>query len=150
MTILSKLPKRRHIDDDSSRTVDISEGYAGDTIVTPGAAESHKNVPSSLLSFSSRHPTIGLTASGKSRDPRRPHLPATTPFAKNEPTEKHINENVPLSSMRDEDPREALLKYADQAAKDPVFTKAWQATQPKTLYSNVEDDNEPAKKKSKR
>jgi WD40 repeat protein len=151
MTILSKLPKRRHIDDDPSRTVDITEGYSGDTIVTAGGSVDRKNLPASLVSFGSRHPTIGLTASGKSRDPRRPHMPASTPFGKHAPSERHILENVPLSSMRDEDPREALLKYADKAAKDPLFTKAWQETQPTPIYAKLDDtEDEPAKKKSKR
>ena len=59
-------------------------------------------------------------------------MPVQTPFAKTQPDEKHIRNNIPLSSMRDEDPREALLKYAELAEKDPVFTKAWRGTQPKT------------------
>ena len=54
--------------------------------------------------------------------------------------------------MRDEDPREALLKYADKAEKDPMFTNAWKATQPKTLYADVSDDEEdegPQRKKTR-
>lgn len=39
------------------------------------------------------------------------------------------------NTMVDEDPREALLKYADKAAADPVFTAAWQKTQPKAIFS---------------
>jgi WD40 repeat protein len=147
--VLSKAPKRRHIDDDPNRTMDLSQGYSGDTIIAPGAI-----LPGSAqlaAGFAARHPTIGLTASGKSRDPRRPHLPANTPFAKNAPSEKHIIQNVPLSSMRDEDPREALLKYADKAENDPLFTRAWQKTQPKTIYADVEDEpDEPDKKKLKK
>ncbi|KAG4220454.1 hypothetical protein PC116_g31067 [Phytophthora cactorum] len=55
--------------------------------------------------------------------------------------------------MLHEDPREALLKYADLAKKDPVFTKAWKSTQPVTQYADVSDDEEeegPEKKKAKR
>merc|ERR1711939_177490 len=55
---------------------------------------------------------------GRSRDPRRPQIPMVTPFMKSQPDEKHINESISLSSMRDEDPREALLKYAELAKKD--------------------------------
>jgi WD repeat-containing protein 70 len=146
VTILSKLPKRRHIDDDPTRTVDISEGYSGD-IVAPGSSSV---LPSSSVSFSTRHPTIGLSASGKSRDPRRPHMPAVTPFGKSAPSEQHIMQNVPLSSMRDEDPREALLKYAEVAERDPKFTKAYQLTQPKTIYADAQNEEEPAKKKARR
>jgi hypothetical protein len=95
---------------------------------------------------------MGLTASGKSRDPRRPQIPMVTPFMKGQPDEKHINENIPLSSMRDEDPREALFKYAELAEKDPLFTNAWKTTQPKTQYADLSDDEEdgPEKKKAKR
>ena len=76
----------------------------------------------------------------------------TTPFAKSQPDEMHIRNNIPLSSMRDEDPREALLKYAEKAEKDPMFTNAWKHTQPKTIYAELSDDEEegPEKKKAKR
>jgi WD repeat-containing protein 70 len=144
-TVMSKAPKRRHIDDDSSRTVDMAEGVAGDDVVNPNGTP--------ITQGTSRHPTLGVTASGKSRDPRRPHIPVTTPFAKSQPDEEHIKNSIPLSSMRDEDPREALLKYADRAQKDPLFTGAWQKTQPKTIYANISDDEEedgPDKKKVRR
>lgn len=55
--------------------------------------------------------------------------------------------------MRDEDPREALLKYAEKAGKDPMFTNAWKYTQPKTIYAEISDDDEEkelAKKKARR
>jgi WD repeat-containing protein 70 len=145
--IMSKAPKRRHVDDDTSLTTDMSQGISGDSIVKPGT--SSEAIQGST--YASRHPTVGLTASGKSRDPRRPHLPNTTPFAKSQPDEKHIKERIPFSSMREEDPREALLKYADKAEKDPMFTNAWKQTQPKTIYSNLSDDEDgPDKKKQKR
>lgn len=75
-----------------------------------------------------------------------------TPFMKSQPDEQHINESIPLSSMRDEDPREALLKYAELAKKDPLFTNAWKDTQPITQYANFsdEEEEEPNKKKQKR
>jgi len=136
LTVLSKLPKKRYIDDDPNLTTDIAEGYSGENIITPGGI-----LP----------PPDQRGSSKKAKDPRRPFMPAHTPFAKNAPSEHHIMHNVPLSSMRDEDPREALLKYADKADKDPLYTKAWQQTQPKTLYSNVEEEEqEPDKKKLKR
>ena len=63
-----------------------------------------------------------------------------------------MKEYVPLSSMRDEDPREALLKYAEKAKDDPMFTKAWSKTQPKTVYRELSDDEDegPDAKKMKR
>jgi 26S proteasome regulatory subunit T2 len=80
-------------------------------------------------------------------------LPQVTPFAKSQSDEKYIRESIPLSSMRDEDPREALLKYADKAQKDPIFTKAYQETQPKAIYAELSDEEEdrgPEKKKARR
>jgi 26S proteasome regulatory subunit T2 len=147
--VMSKRPKRHHLDDDPSLTTDMSQGVSGDNILNPGT--SSEAIQGST--FSSRHPTIGLTASGKSRDPRRPHIPQSTPFSKNQPNEKHIRESIPLSSMREEDPRAALLKYAEKAEKDPLFTNAWKRTQPKTIYAEVSDDEdeggEPNKKKQR-
>ncbi|KAJ9302797.1 hypothetical protein DTO271G3_171 [Paecilomyces variotii] len=144
--VMSKAPKRRHVDDDPTLTTDLSQGLSGDSVVVGG-----NNLPHVASSWSARHPTVGLTASGRSRDPRRPHLPAQTPFAKSQPDERHIRENIPLSSMRDEDPREALLKYAEKAEKDPLFTKAWKETQPKPIFAELSDEEEqPEKKKVKR
>ncbi|EAW12606.1 WD40 repeat domain-containing protein [Aspergillus clavatus NRRL 1] len=149
--VMSKAPKRRHIDDDPSFTTDLSGGLSGDSVVVGSNGVPHY----SSATWSARHPTVGLTASGRSRDPRRPHLPATTPFGKSQPDERHIRENIPLSSMRDEDPREALLKYAEKAQKDPIFTKAWKETQPTPIYRELSDDEEeeeqgPEKKRTKR
>ena len=140
--IMSKAPKRRHIDDDPNFTTDLTQGLSGDAIPGDSAGGAR--------SSSARNPTIGLTASGRSRDPRRPHIPLTTPFAKTQPDELHIKNNIPLSSMRDEDPREALLKYAEKAEKDPMFTNAWKETQPKTLYAEVSDDEDGDEPESKR
>ncbi|EXJ75602.1 uncharacterized protein A1O5_00109 [Cladophialophora psammophila CBS 110553] len=144
--VMSKPPKRRHIDDDPTLTTDMSQGVSSDAIINPGTAS--EAIQGST--FASRHPTIGLTASGKSRDPRRPHIPATTPFAKSQPDERHIKERIPLSSMREEDPRAALLKYADKAEKDPMFTKAWKNTQPKTIYAELSDEEEEGGPQKKR
>ncbi|KAL4919506.1 hypothetical protein BDW62DRAFT_216920 [Aspergillus aurantiobrunneus] len=144
--VMSKAPKRRHIDDDPALTMNLSQGISGDSVVVGSNGVPHY----SSATWSARHPTIGLTASGRSRDPRRPHLPVQTPFAKSQPDERHIKENIPLSSMRDEDPREALLKYAAKAEKDPVFTKAWKETQPTTIYRDVSDEEpEPDRKKAR-
>ncbi|KAK4501563.1 hypothetical protein PRZ48_007372 [Zasmidium cellare] len=145
-TVMSRAPKRRHIDDDPSLTTDTSAGISGDAIITPGGA----SLPATA-SFASRHPTVGLTASGRSRDPRRPHMPATTPFAKGNPDAEYVKSSIPLSSLRDEDPREALLRYAEKAEKDPLFTNAWKETQPETIYAEVSDGEEegPEKKKQR-
>lgn len=145
--VMSRAPKKRHVDDDPNFTTDQSTGLSGDSIVNPNG------VLTSSSSYASRHPTVGLTASGRSRDPRRPQIPALTPFMKSQPDEEYINKSIGLSSMRDEDPREALLKYAELAEKDPLFTNAWKETQPKTQYADLSDEEEedgPNKKKIKR
>ena len=148
--VMSRAPKKRHVDDDPSFTTDQSIGLSGDSIANPNGILTGNPISTS---YAARHPTVGLTASGKSRDPRRPYVPMQTPFAKSQPDEEHIKEHIPLSSMRDEDPREALLKYAELAEKDPLFTNAWKATQPKTQYAELSDDEEdegPDKKKVRR
>ena len=143
-TVMSKAPKRRHIDDDPSLTVDMAEGVAGDSIINPSGLPSTQSA--------ANNPKIGLTTSGRYRDPRRPHIPATTPFAKSQPDEEHLRKNVPMSWLQDDDPREALLKYADKADKDPMFMGAYKKTQPKTLYADIsdEEEEEPNKKKARR
>ena len=146
--VMLKAPKRRHIDDDPNLTMDLSQGISGDSVVNPGGLKGQRQAANS---FAARHPEVGMTASGRSRDPRRPHIPTSTPFEKSQPDEGHVKSNIPLSSMRDEDPREALLKYADQAQKNPMFTNAWKNTQPKAIYGEISDDEEhPDAKKQKR
>lgn len=131
--VMLRAPKKRHIDDNSALTMDQTFGISGDSIVTPASLRSKTNA-------------------GKSKDPRRPDKPAQSPFQKSIPDEKHIAQNIPLARMLHEDPREALLKYADQAKNDPLFTKAWSQTQPQTQYADVSDheDDGPEKKKVKR
>ena len=145
-TVMSRAPKRRHIDDDPNFTTDLSGGINPDSIVVPGGPMPAQS------SYASRHPEVGLTASGRSRDPRRPQVPANTPFAKTNPDAEYVRSQIPLSSLRDEDPREALLKYADKAKSDPMFTNAWRNTQPKTVYADLsdEEEEEPEQKKAKR
>lgn len=141
--VMSKAPKKRHIDDDPSLTMDQTLGLSGDSIITPGAASAQQR----------KRGAGGVTGTGKSLDPRRPQVQTITPFMRSQPDEKHIEENIPLSRMLHEDPREALLKYADVAKKDPLFTNAWKETQPVTQYAEVSDGEEeegPDKKKAKR
>ena len=146
--VMSKTPKRRHVDDDPNLTMDLSQGLSGENVVVGSNGVPHY----SSATWSARHPNVGLTASGRPKDPRRPHLPLQTPFAKSQPDERHIRENIPLSSMRDEDPREALLKYAEKAEKDPIFTKAYKETQPEAIYGDISDneEQEPEKKRARR
>ncbi len=137
--VMSRAPKKRHLDDNPEFTTDQSLGLSGESIITPGALPTSRKA--------------GITGSGRSKDPRRPQVPQQTPFMRSQPDEKHISENIPLSRMLHEDPREALLKYADVAKKDPMFTKAWKGTQPVTQYAELSDEEEdegPDKKKARR
>ncbi|KAF4506845.1 hypothetical protein G6O67_006886 [Ophiocordyceps sinensis] len=136
--VMSRAPKKRHVDDNPEFTMDQSVGISGDSIVAPGALLGSRKA--------------GVTGTGRSKDPRRPHVPQQTPFQKSQPDEKLVAENIPLARMLHEDPREALLKYANKADSDPMFTKAWSKTQPTTQYAELSDDEdqEPDKKKMKR
>ncbi|KAJ9118602.1 hypothetical protein QFC22_003822 [Naganishia vaughanmartiniae] len=49
---------------------------------------------------------------------------------------QHLVQHMFRNTMRDEDPREALLKYADKEGTDPVYTKAWQQNQPNPVFDN--------------
>jgi WD repeat-containing protein 70 len=132
LDVMSRAPKRRHLDDNSALTTDQTLGLSGDAIIVPGSVPHVRNTQ--------RGGNLGLTASGKSRDPMRPAVQQVTPFMRSQPDEKHIAENIPLSKMLHEDPREALLRYAEAAKKDPKFTKAWQNTQPVTQYAELSDE----------
>ena len=49
--------------------------------------------------------------------------------------------------MRDEDPREALLKYAEAAEKEPLFTSVYKTNQPKTIYAKIDEEEEEEEKR---
>ncbi|CAK7198881.1 hypothetical protein SEUCBS139899_001549 [Sporothrix eucalyptigena] len=137
--IVRRAPKKRHIDDDSTLTMDQSVGISGDNIVVPGSQPAV------------RRRKDGVSNTGKSYDPRRPAMPQQTPFMHNRPDEKSIEKNIPLSRMLHEDPREELLKYAEAAKKDPIFTAAYRDTAPVTEYAELSDDEDaPDKKRVKR
>lgn len=50
----------------------------------------------------------------------------------------------------DQDPREAILKYAKEAEEDPYWiAPAYSKTQPKPIYSSTNNEGEPDAKKPK-
>jgi len=57
-------------------------------------------------------------------------------------TQQLLKSFVPYSNKREEDPREALLKYAEEAEKNPVFFGAYKITQPNPIY-NFDPEPEP-------
>ncbi|KAJ1904970.1 hypothetical protein IWQ60_012364, partial [Tieghemiomyces parasiticus] len=61
----------------------------------------------------------------------------------------HIMKNIVKNTTFDEDPREALLKYAKEAEENPYWiAPAYQQNQPKPVFS--EETDEPEAKRSKR
>lgn len=140
VSIMTKAPKRRHIDENPQLTTNLT----GNEIIVNSAGQL---TSASNVGFAGdRHPKVGLSASGRPRDPRRPHIPATTPFAKSQKDEKHIREVIAPDS-RDEDPREALFRYAEVAEKEALFTSVYQKTQPKPIFADISDEEEPDRKK---
>ena len=61
---------------------------------------------------------------------------------------QHVVQNIWKDKSREEDPREALLKFADKE-KDPKFTSAWAKTQPKPVFRQVDEEEEERDRRSK-
>ena len=52
---------------------------------------------------------------------------------------QHVMLSLNKNTMRDEDPREALLKYAKEAEENPTFIgHVYKKTQPKTIFQEGE------------
>jgi WD repeat-containing protein 70 len=135
--VITRAPKAHHIDDDPNLTMDIAEGYAGDEAARLEDGEGEKLM---------RKLIARDKANTKATRPEMPSSAVAT-----DPDATHVKEMYGLSTMRTEDPREALLKYAEKAEKDPIFTKAYLKNQPKTLLEDRagDDTEEPAAKRRK-
>jgi WD repeat-containing protein 70 len=134
--IVSRAPKARHIDDDSAFTTDILEGFSGDA-----AARLENGEGERLM----RKLKAQSKAANKAMAPEMPSSAVAT-----DPDSAHVKAHIGLAAMRDEDPREALLKFAEKAKNDPIFTKAYLKNQPKTLLQERAGDDEmepPAKRR---
>jgi len=76
---------------------------------------------------------------------RRPDLPVTGPGKGGRvgaSATQHVVQNLVRDTTRDEDPREALLKYASIGDTDPMWTKAWKETEPTKVFADVDEDEE--------
>ncbi|KAJ2487679.1 hypothetical protein IWW37_005135 [Coemansia sp. RSA 2050] len=63
---------------------------------------------------------------------------------------QHIMKSIIKDTMRDEDPREALLKYAAVAESDPMFVApAYKGTQDKPIFDHNAQDQLPEMKRRK-
>ncbi|KAF8649900.1 hypothetical protein AX16_005659 [Volvariella volvacea WC 439] len=119
---------------------DMSDALAAPTILTPHA----------LPMFRDMDPGTGSKRKREKdrldpRKSRRPELPVTGPGKGGRvgaSATQHVVQNLVRDTTRDEDPREALLKYADAANKDPQWTAAWKANQPTPVFAEVEEEEE--------
>jgi WD repeat-containing protein 70 len=135
--IVSRGPKTHHIDDDTTFTTDLIEGYSGDQAARLEDGEGERLMRKLK------------TATRGNIKATRPEMPSSA--VASDPDKDHVRQQYGLSAMRTEDPREALLKFAEKAEKDPMFTKAYLKNQPKTLLQDRagEDVVEPPAKRRK-
>ncbi|GAA6063096.1 hypothetical protein JCM10212_003294 [Sporobolomyces blumeae] len=59
---------------------------------------------------------------------------------------QHVVQGLVRNSMRDQDPREALLKYATSDPSENTWTAAWAATQPKPVFDDRADSDDDKEK----
>ncbi|EGO04328.1 hypothetical protein SERLA73DRAFT_68025 [Serpula lacrymans var. lacrymans S7.3] len=119
---------------------DMSDMLASPSIITPHALPMFREGD-------------GMTKGGKRKrekermDPRksrRPELPVMGPGRGGRvgaSATQHVVQSLVRDTTRDQDPREALLKYAKLAEEDPQWTTAWQDNQlkpfiPKQQFSH--------------
>ncbi|GAA5994704.1 hypothetical protein JCM5350_006312 [Sporobolomyces pararoseus] len=55
---------------------------------------------------------------------------------------QHVVQGLVASNLRDQDPREALLKYATTDPKDNTWTAAWSKSQPKPVFDDRSDSDD--------
>ncbi|KAG5437711.1 hypothetical protein PCK2_000990, partial [Pneumocystis canis] len=137
-TVLMKAPKVQHIDDDSSLTIDIYAGAVSGSIILPNG-KLDETADTELTNARRERAMIR-------KDPIRSRIPSAparnAPGGRsNNPDENHVRNSISLIKMRDEDPREALLKYADLAEKDPMFTGIYKENQPIPIFADHTEDD---------
>ncbi|KAF8078376.1 transcription factor [Lyophyllum atratum] len=119
---------------------DMSDALAAPSIITPHA----------LPMFRDMDPGRGTKRKAeKDRlDPRkskRPELPVTGPGRGGRvgaSATQHVVQHLVRDTTRDQDPREALLKYAEMADNDPQWTAAWKVNQPKPVFAQATEEEE--------
>ena len=115
--VMSKAPKTQHIDDDSTYTTNVELSGISINELGKGGANADE--------IAKRR-----ERSAARKDPIRSHRPYLPSSALAKDPEALANKDAAMANVREEDPREALLKYAEIAKKDPMFTKAYSKTQP--------------------
>ncbi|KAG2116963.1 hypothetical protein DEU56DRAFT_874123 [Suillus clintonianus] len=133
--LLSKgSPKRPTVED-------LSDALAAPTILTPHALPMFKDGEGIVKGMKRKRDKDRMDP----RKSRRPELPVTGPGRGGRvgaSATQHVVQNLVRDTTRDEDPREALLKYAKMADEDPQWTSAWRQNQPKPVFANVSEDEE--------
>ena len=82
------------------------------------------------------------------RDPTKSHLPDPPTQGPNSrghagsSLTQHLMRGMAKNTMRDEDPREAILKYAEEAKNNPIFTGAYTETQPVTIFDDSDEEED--------
>ncbi|KAJ6519584.1 hypothetical protein C8R45DRAFT_1057985 [Mycena sanguinolenta] len=126
-------PRKRTIED-------MSDALAAPTIHIPGESTMFKE-GDGIIRMNKRK------RDNNQMDPRklrRPELPVTGPGRGGRvgaSATQHVVQNLVRDTTRDEDPREALLKYAN-TEKDPLWTAAWKENQPKPVFADVPQEEE--------
>jgi hypothetical protein len=137
--LLSKGPPRK-------RTVeDMSDALAAPNIITPHALPMFRD-------NEGMRPGSKRKREKERMDPKkskRPELPVTGPGRGGRvgaSATQHVVQNLVRDTTRDEDPREALLKYAALAEEDPQWTGAWRQNQPKPVFQEMEGEQDEEEK----
>lgn len=127
--VVARGPRKKVTIEDAMQTL------LGVPILTPGAQSALADGDESVLTGKRKRERGKIDP----RKLRRPELPVSGPGRGGRvgaSATQHVVQNLVRDTTRDEDPREALLKYADLADKDPKWTKAWRATQPNPIFQH--------------
>ncbi|KAG0211686.1 hypothetical protein BGX28_007580 [Mortierella sp. GBA30] len=136
----TKTPKKRAVDD-----------YEIDRpIITPHALPMFKEDNNKMRSNKRKQEKMRSDPLAS----RRPEMPLTGPGKGGKVgtnLTQHVLTDVVKDTMREEDPRAALLKYAEVTEQDPQWiTPAYKKSQPKTVYDEREDGDDHRELKRKK
>ncbi|PWN52257.1 WD40 repeat-like protein [Violaceomyces palustris] len=110
-------------------------------IITPGARSSTSNDLHQSQAAKKRKLEKMRQDPKASRMPQRPIQGPGKGGRIGAAATQHLVQSIWKDNSRDEDPREALLKYADEKAKGGTkWTAAWDKNQPITIYSKEEEE----------
>jgi WD40 repeat protein len=126
--VIERTPKIRHVDDNPALTTNIS---------IMGLNEE-------ALEFEDANQRNRRKNKNQTGELVQPKVPERGVWGV--PNKDHVDRNVHLSSLRAEDPRDALLKFAGRAEKDPRFTNI---RVDKKIFADIEEPDDDKKKTKK-